>query len=73
MPKSHPYVIVPLEIVLVLVYVKLFPRKHWVLLLIVKLGTDCGVTISVLLIVSLHPLAVVIVKITLYVPAVEYV
>ena len=39
----------------------------------VKLGVACGATINVLLIVSVHPLAVVIVKITLYVPADVYV
>ena len=72
-PQFQLYVKVPVAIVLALVYVYALPVKHWFLLFTLKLGDAWGVTINVLLTVSLHPLAVVIVKITLYVPAAEYV
>ena len=68
-PKFHKYVVAP---IVVFVKAKLFPLKHWLLLLIVNDGTDFGLTFTIFVVESLHPRAVDETSFTVNAPALVY-
>ena len=57
----------------VLVKAKLFPLKHWLLLLIVNEDIGCGLISNVLVKLSLQPAVEVDTSFTVYDPVAEYV
>ena len=53
-----------------LVKVKLFASRHWLASLMLNMGTGFGVTLTGLVKVSLHPLSLVAINVTVYPPSV---
>ena len=70
-PKLHKCEMVPEDMVDVFVNTKLLPVRHWVLALIVNDTTGLGLTVMVLLILSLHPLFEEVTRTIVNGPAVE--
>ena len=64
-PKSHKLLTMWVEL---LVKVKLFPERHWLASLMLNTGVCFGITFTGRVKVSLQPLSLVVINVTVYPP-----